>query len=43
MTQKRGLVNQFEATDFVSTTPDIEDHFNDVFNVALGIHAAGNR
>ena len=43
MTQKRGLVNEFEATDFVATTPDIEDYFNDVCNVALGIHAAGNR
>src|SRR6516165_4657262 len=42
MTQKRGLVNQFEATNFVAATPDIEDDFNDVFHVALGIHAAGN-
>ena len=42
MTQERGLVNEFEATDFVATAPDIEDNFNDILNVALGIHAAGN-
>ena len=42
MTQKRRLVNEFEAADFVATTPDIEDDFNDIFNMALGIYTAGN-
>src|SRR5438067_1456291 len=41
--KKRSLVGEAHAADVFAMGPDVEDHFDNVIDVALGVDAARNR
>jgi hypothetical protein len=40
--EEGGLMNDIVAADFFAAAPDIQDYFDDIFDVALGVDAARN-